>query len=38
MKGERVDWIDALKAVAIFLVTLGHVFSGLGYNRFFSAA
>ena len=35
MKGERVDWIDALKAFAIFLVTLGHVFGGLGHNRFF---
>ena len=36
VKGERVDWIDALKAFAIFLVTLGHVFGGLGHNRFFA--
>lgn len=33
--GVRLDWIDTLKAFAIFLVTLGHVFGGLGHSRYF---
>ena len=32
---SRVQWLDLLKAFAIFLVTLGHVLGGLGYCRCF---
>lgn len=29
---KRLEWLDCLKAFAIFLVTLGHVFGGLGLS------
>lgn len=35
-KIKRIEWIDFIKGIAIFIVTLGHVISGLMNSPYFS--